>query len=155
MNEDSISNLGLSTRPTRDAFLIATVGGKVPSNTIARQVPLEVSNLVIPTSLVTLKLGSLDVILGMNWMAQHKVILDIVERVIDVRSPTTGHTTLHLPSYNGINPCSYAAITCHLERISVICEYVDIFLDELLGMPPDQDIEFVIELQPGTTPTSK
>jgi hypothetical protein len=91
----------------------------------------------------------------MNWMAQHKVILDIVERVIDVRSPTTGHTTLYLPSYNSINPCSYAVITYHLERILVICEYVDIFLDELLGMPPDQDIEFVIELQPGTTPTSK
>jgi hypothetical protein len=27
--------------------------------------------------------------------------------------------------------------------------------DELLGMPPDRDIEFAIELQPGTTPISK
>ena len=36
-----------------------------------------------------------------------------------------------------------------------MCEYVDIFLDDLLGMPPDRDIEFVIELQPGTAPISK
>jgi hypothetical protein len=27
--------------------------------------------------------------------------------------------------------------------------------DELSGMPPDKDIEFVIELQPGTAPISK
>jgi hypothetical protein len=31
----------------------------------------------------------------------------------------------------------------------------DVFLDELLGMPPDRDIEFAIELQPGTAPISK
>jgi hypothetical protein len=28
----------------------------------------------------------------------------------------------------------------------------DVFPDELLGMPPDRDVEFVIELQPGTAP---
>ena len=31
----------------------------------------------------------------------------------------------------------------------------DVFLDELLGMPPDRDIEFAIELQPGTASISK
>jgi hypothetical protein len=31
----------------------------------------------------------------------------------------------------------------------------DIFLEEVLGMPPDFDIEFVIELLPGTTPICK
>jgi hypothetical protein len=37
----------------------------------------------------------------------------------------------------------------------VVCQYADVFHDELLGMPPDQDIEFAIELQPGTAPISK
>jgi hypothetical protein len=36
-----------------------------------------------------------------------------------------------------------------------VCEYPDVFLDELPGMPPDRDVEFVIELQPGTAPISK
>ena len=36
-----------------------------------------------------------------------------------------------------------------------MCEYADVFLDDLPGMPPDRDIEFVIELQPGTAPISK
>jgi hypothetical protein len=42
-----------------------------------------------------------------------------------------------------------------LKKIPVVCEYADVFLDELPGMPPDWDIEFAIELQPGTTPISK
>jgi len=35
-----------------------------------------------------------------------------------------------------------------------VCEYADVFPDDLPGMPPDRDIEFVIELQPGTAPIS-
>jgi hypothetical protein len=33
-----------------------------------------------------------------------------------------------------------------LKEIRVIQEYPDVFLEELLGMPPDCDIEFLIEL---------
>ena len=43
----------------------------------------------------------------------------------------------------------------HLEDIPVVCEYADVFPDDLPGMPPDRDIKFVIELQPGTSPISK
>jgi hypothetical protein len=41
------------------------------------------------------------------------------------------------------------------EDIPVVCEYANIFLDDLLGIPPDRGIEFIIELQPGTAPISK
>jgi hypothetical protein len=36
-----------------------------------------------------------------------------------------------------------------------VCEYPDVFPDDLPGMPPDRDVEFVIELQRGTAPISK
>ena len=42
-----------------------------------------------------------------------------------------------------------------IENIPVVCEYADVFPDDLPGMPPDRDIEFVIELQPGTANISK
>jgi hypothetical protein len=42
-----------------------------------------------------------------------------------------------------------------LKKIPVVCEYADVFPDEFPGMPPDRDIEFAIELQPGTAPISK
>jgi len=37
----------------------------------------------------------------------------------------------------------------------VVNEYPDVFPDELLGMPPNRDIEFIIELLPGTAPIAK
>ncbi|WVZ48894.1 hypothetical protein U9M48_000288 [Paspalum notatum var. saurae] len=42
-----------------------------------------------------------------------------------------------------------------LEGVPVVNEYPNVFPEELLGMPPDRDIEFVIELIPGTSPIAK
>jgi hypothetical protein len=42
-----------------------------------------------------------------------------------------------------------------VEEVPVVCEYPDVFLEELPGMPPDRDVEFVIDLLPGTRPSAK
>jgi hypothetical protein len=42
-----------------------------------------------------------------------------------------------------------------LEEILVVQEYPDVFSEELSGMPPDRDIEFLVELLPATPPISK
>jgi hypothetical protein len=75
--------------------------------------------------------------------------------MVEIHSPTSGHTTLYLPKAESINPCSYAVVTVQLEITSVVCEYPDVFPDDLPRMPPDRDVEFVIELQPSTAPISK
>jgi hypothetical protein len=41
------------------------------------------------------------------------------------------------------------------ENIRVVKDFSDVFLEELQGMPPDREVEFVIDLLPGTTLTSK
>jgi hypothetical protein len=40
-------------------------------------------------------------------------------------------------------------------EVPVVNEFLDVFPEELLGMPPDRDIEFVIELKSGTAPIYK
>jgi hypothetical protein len=42
-----------------------------------------------------------------------------------------------------------------IANIPVVCEFPDVFPDDLPGLPPDQDVEFKIELFPGTTPISR
>ena len=42
-----------------------------------------------------------------------------------------------------------------VEEVLVVCEYPDVFPKELSGMPPDRDVEFVIDLLPGTGPNAK
>jgi hypothetical protein len=109
----------------------------------------------IQSNLITINLEGMDVILGMDWMTQHKVVLDISGRVVEINSPTVGHTTLYLPFKDGTDSCAYVTIISPLDEIPVVCEYPDVFPDELSGMPPDRDVEFVIEFQPGTAPISK
>ena len=55
---------------------------------------------------------------------------------------------------------SFAAIQVEeknltVEMVPVVCEYPDVFPKELLGLPPMREVEFGIEVMPGTTPISK
>jgi hypothetical protein len=110
---------------------------------------------IIQSNLITIKLEGMDVIMGIDRMTQHKVALDISDRVVEINSPTVGHTTLYLPFKDGTDSCAYVTIITPLDEIPVVCEYPDVFPNELPSMPLDRDVEFVIELQPGTTPISK
>jgi hypothetical protein len=52
------------------------------------------------------------------------------------------------------------SVTCAIEvvpihQILVVCEFPDVFSDELPSLPPDRDVEFRIELIPGTAPISR
>jgi hypothetical protein len=62
---------------------------------------------------------------------------------------------LYLPDQGCTRSCALTEVESPVERIPVVYEYPDVFLDELPGMPPDRDIEFAIELQLGTAPISK
>src|SRR6185437_10830869 len=118
-------------------------------------VPIKLGSLIINTDLILLPLEGIDIILGMNWMTQHGVIIDIPARAVELNSPKYGATTLYLPFQECVNSCALAISTSNLEEIPVVCEYTDVFPDDLPGMPPDREIEFIIELQPGTAPISK
>jgi hypothetical protein len=42
-----------------------------------------------------------------------------------------------------------------IEEIPVVCEFPDVFPEELTELPPDRDMEFVIELMLGAGPVAK
>jgi hypothetical protein len=74
---------------------------------------------------------------------------------VEIDSPDHEATILYLPQRECSNSYAYAVEGIKLKDIPIVCEYSDVFSDDLPGMPPDRDIEFVIELQPGTAPISK
>ena len=45
--------------------------------------------------------------------------------------------------------------TMTLLDIPVVCEFLDVFPNELPGLPHDRDVEFKIKLLPGTAPISR
>jgi hypothetical protein len=135
--------------------MIATRGGKIATNQLNRSVSIQLGSKIVKTTLLILGMDNVDIILGANWMTQHQVVLDVANRIIEVHSPICGKFTLLLPGQETTRSCAFAMIELPLKKIPVVCEYADVFPDELPGMPPDRDIEFAIELQPGTTPISK
>jgi hypothetical protein len=155
ISENLLGKIGLKGSHTNSAYRIITPGGQITSSILIRGVCLGLGSKICPTNLIAISLAGMDVILGMDWMTQHKVVLDISDRVVKINSPTVGHTTLYLPFKYGTDSCAYVTIISPLDEIPVVCEYLDVFPDELPGMPPDRDVEFVIELQPGTAPISK
>jgi hypothetical protein len=117
--------------------------------------PIQLGSNLIKTDLLLLDLEGMDVLLGMDWMTRHRVSLDISSRDVEIDSPDHETTILYLPQRECNNSCAYAVEGIKLKDIPIVCEYPDVFPHDFPGMLPDRDIEFVIELQPGTAPISK
>jgi hypothetical protein len=92
----------------------------------------------------------------MHWLAQHKAILNTDLRTIRL-SYGQEEVLLSIPVAIPAKPIGrvYEAIIPEIQDISVVCEFSDVFLEDLLGLPPERDVEFVIELKPGTAPVSR
>jgi hypothetical protein len=116
---------------------------------------LNLGGRVYKTCLIVLEGQGIDVILGMNWMKRHRTLLDTTARTVHLDSPEHGNTTLQLALTPVTSAAVHHAITQNLEDIPVACEFPNAFLEDLPSMPSDQDVEFIIELQPGMTPISR
>ena len=51
--------------------------------------------------------------------------------------------------------CNKSIAQPTIDQVRIVCEYPDVFPDVLPGMPPDRDIEFIIELIPRTGPIAQ
>jgi hypothetical protein len=155
ISKDCRTKIGLDIYSINEVYRIITPGGKISSNQICRMVPLQLGGHPIKTDLLVIDQKGMDVLLGMNWMTQNQVSLDISSRIVEINFPELKPIILYLPPWECVNSCTYTATGIKLNDIPVVCEYPDVFPDDLPGMPPDRDVEFVIELQPGTAPISK
>jgi hypothetical protein len=110
---------------------------------------------VYKTSLIILNGQGIDVILGMSWMMELNALLNIATRTVHLESPAHGSMVLQLPTP------TMTALTLHhvtapcLEDIPGACKFPNVFAEDLPSMPPDQEVEFTIELHLGTAPISR
>jgi hypothetical protein len=57
--------------------MITTLGGRIASNQICRDVPIQMDSTLVRTALISLNQEGMDILLGMDWMTRHRVSLDI------------------------------------------------------------------------------
>jgi hypothetical protein len=117
--------------------------------------PLDLVGKLYKPSLIVLDGQGLDIILGMGWMRAHNALLDTATRVVQLDSPLYGTQVLQLSIIPVATPSVHYTAAQNIEDIPVACEFPDVFSEDLPGMPPDRDVEFIVELQPGTAPISR
>ena len=155
ISKECVSRLGLEVESISRPYNIHSPGGHLITNQLVRQVPLQLQGRIFATQLIVLPSQKLDIIIGRNWMGVHRVVLNTVSQSVHINSPIHGSMTLSLMNSTLLVHAVHHAEGKKLEDIPVVCEYPDVFLDELPGMPPDRAVEFAIELQPGTAPISR
>jgi hypothetical protein len=92
------------------------------------------------------------VILGIDYLTKYDGVISCAKRMVTLTS-LQGEVNVSMPATTEVMVNQLEEKS--LEHIRIVCEYQDIFSEELSGMPPDRDIEFSIELLPGTAPISK
>jgi hypothetical protein len=100
------------------------------------------------------------VILGMDWLSNHKGMINCANKA--VRLTTSSGKEVEYVADNLVmdKAASNKIVLNHLDAASTldirtVSEFLNIFPEELPGMSPDREIEFVIELVPDTTPMFK
>ncbi|WVZ97626.1 hypothetical protein U9M48_043144 [Paspalum notatum var. saurae] len=131
-------------------YHITAAGSAINTNHMVRDLCLQVGKeSLFINSLVLPQLG-IDIVLGTNWLNQHQAMIDVENRMIQLRSSGGTNLSIQVPLHKHMTHTAQA-----LAKIPVVCDYPDVFPEELPGLPPDRDMEFRIDLVPGTAPVSK
>jgi hypothetical protein len=104
---------------------------------------------------VVLDSKGIDIVLGMGWLSKVDAVIQCARRSVLLTS-LEGERFEFVATLPSVADCVVNQLKADsIEDIRVICEYPDVFPDDLLGMPPERDIEFIIDLLPGTAPIAK
>ncbi|XP_031116619.1 uncharacterized protein LOC116020274 [Ipomoea triloba] len=172
-----IKKIGVApTSEVKIAVKIPT-GSAVACKYVHKDVLIDINGVNFPANLIEFELKDLDVVLGMDWLSAYKakiicdkqqVILKIAEgdrvtyRGIITKPGIKLVYMLKVKKYVMNNHEAYLCMVRDLDsmeetldQIAVVRDFHDVFLEEIPDMPPEREIEFAIDLVPGTVPISK
>jgi hypothetical protein len=151
-------NLPLST--LKNQIIVSSPGGDMHARHVCPKVNILIRVVEFIANLIVLASKGIDVILGMDWLSKHKGMINCAKKV--VRLTTSSGKGVEYVAENLVmdKATSNKIVLNHLDAASTldirtVSEFPDVFLKQLQGMPPDREIEFVIELVPGTAPIFK
>ncbi|GJZ03819.1 putative reverse transcriptase domain-containing protein [Tanacetum coccineum] len=145
-------HLNIRSTLSNDALSTSTpMGNIVIISHEFRNCLLRVGDIIRYANLLLLEISEFDIILGMDWLTKHRATIDChTKRVIfgDLSNPEF--------IYHGSRRSKPIKIISALKARTLIshgCE--DVFPSELLGLPLEREVDFTVELIPGSQPISK
>jgi hypothetical protein len=138
---------------------------------------IRIGERILPANLVVFQMLGFDIILGMDWLSKYYASIDCRRKEIIFRPPYEEEFIFH-GSRVRATPTLLSAIQASrsvrrgvpaflayvkakpevekkLEDIPIVSGYPNVFAKISSGLPPDREIEFTIDLFPGTQPIHK
>jgi hypothetical protein len=141
---------------SREGFVIHSLGGWIFTKEVAFHILVTLARREFLTNMIVIKGQDIYVFLEMDWLAQNKAIINTDQRTIKL---SYGHeeVQLSIPIAVPVKASGqvFETIVQEIWDVLVVCEFPDVFLEDLPGLPPERDVEFVIELKPDMTPISR
>ncbi|EXB28511.1 hypothetical protein L484_006133 [Morus notabilis] len=119
--------------------------------------------------LIILPMSLFDVVLGMDWLAKYGAIVDCYCRRVTLMTNSGAMITYQVDTNPVLEERLLRNLACFSSFLTLkgepevigdnaeilrVDEFTDVFFDELPGLPPNQEIEFCIDLVPGMGPIS-
>ena len=139
--------------------------GSVTTSFVCLKCPLSIFNRDFIIDLVCFPLRGLDVILGMNWLEHNYVHINCYNKSVRLSTPKEEEDSLlsarHLRQLMQEEAQMFSLMMslsvenqAIIEELQVVREFPKVFPDEISDVPPEREVEFSIDLVPGTRPVS-
>ncbi|GJR19520.1 putative reverse transcriptase domain-containing protein [Tanacetum coccineum] len=118
----------------------------IGTNTVIQGCTLILLNQPFEIDLMPIKLGSFDVVIGMDWLSKYHARIICDEKVVHI--PIDDETLI-------IQVMEKKSDERRLEDIPVVREFLEVFPEDLLGLTPVRQVKFQIDLIPGAAPVAR
>ncbi|KAA3487907.1 DNA/RNA polymerases superfamily protein [Gossypium australe] len=164
-----VFNKTLPVESTEFAIKVSNPLGKsVLVDKVCKDCPLMFRDICFPADLMLLPFDEFEIILGMDWLFMHDAVVNCKRKTIIVRVESNDLnglpaviSILKAQSYVKKGCKAYFAYVIDskmserkIDSVPIVCEFSNVFPEELPGLPLIREVEFGIELMPGTTPIS-
>ncbi|GKB06791.1 putative reverse transcriptase domain-containing protein [Tanacetum coccineum] len=132
-------------------------GRVVSTNTVLCGCTLNLLDHFFKIDLLPTELGSFDVIVRMDWLSNHRAEIVCYEKIVHILLPN-GETLEIQGERPKKDPQPLSCMKTNekkLEDIPIVCNFHEVFLDDLSGLPPEREVEFHIYLIPGAMPVAR
>nr|GFB81829.1 putative reverse transcriptase domain-containing protein [Tanacetum cinerariifolium] len=149
----NISSVDLNT-----SYDVELAYGKIVStNTILCGCTLALFSHMFKIDLLPTRLGSFDVIVGMDWLSYHRAVTVCYEKIVRIPLPNGEILEIHgeRPEKDPKSLSCIKADEVRLDDIRTVCDFPEVFPDDLIGLPSVRENEFRIDLIPGALPVVK
>ena len=160
-----------------DMLVTSPLGHSARVNRVYKNCHLMTHDREFSVDLLALPFHEFDLILGMDWLSKHRAIVDCDKKTARLKCSDLTKVTVHgIQSGAMSNVISamqarqllrkgceaFLAMVLdskrgqiELENILVVKDFLDVFPEELPGIPPVREVELSIEIFPETAPTSR